>query len=831
MVFFLRRLILILLILLMSPLLAAFALTLLFFNLIHLSTRFTRKRPSKSSTPCSGLASVIILNWNGKDLLARGLPSVLEAVRADGRPHEVMVVDNGSTDGSQEFLRREFPQVRLIALPENVGFAEGNNAGVRAAAHDVVVLLNNDMIVDRGFLRPLLDGFGPRTFAVTSQIFLQDPHARREETGKTTAHFLHGMISYGHCPLEGKELLRPYYPVFWAGGGSSAFSRERFLMLGGFQAVFSPAYVEDTDLSYQAWKMGWEVLFAPASIVHHKHRASSSRRFKPMELETLIQRNQFLFLWKNIRSWRLLLSHACWLPWTCYRIARDCGMAIWLSLLHAIIRLPSLEIARLGAPLRAVRTDHEIFELFSKPGLYFALERRLDPPASDSRNPKAPEAAQHRVPFPPNSDPGHLQSNANGRLSEGTSDNRPQILWVTAYLPYLGRHAGAGRMYQLLKRITPDFRISLLTFLENEEEREYLAQVEPLCDRVMAMRRIPPLRWQLYAYEPFEEFNTPQMAQAVHDFLENRDYDLIQLEYSQMGCYADRAYRIPTLLTKHEVDFAACLRRASLERIPWSKVRWFYNYLQVLEREVRLTRRSDGVICMIDSDARELRKFCGDIPIHVINTGVDLDYFRTPQVPPSETRMVFVGAFQHLPNVDAMLYFCREIFPLIRKQIPDAQLSIVGSGPPPMITSLAELPGIEVTGLVPDIRPYMARSSVYVVPLRLGVGIRGKILEAWGMSMAVVASSVACAGLRCEDERNLLLADSAERFAHCVVALFRNPDRRKRLGAEGRKTAEQYYGWDAAAANLKELYQAYMKRVKPRSSEIMTMSQQIGVAP
>ncbi len=171
-------------------------------------------------------------------------------------------------------------------MPENQGFARGNNAGVRAASHAIVVLLNNDMVVDRGFLRPLLDGFGPDTFAVSSQIHLQDPSARREETGRTTGPSSAAVSSNSDTrrSLTG-NLHRRYYPAFWAGGGSSAFHRARYLALGGLSEIYSPAYVEDTDLSYQAWCAGWEVLFAPASVVYHKHRATSRKRFRPLQLQ------------------------------------------------------------------------------------------------------------------------------------------------------------------------------------------------------------------------------------------------------------------------------------------------------------------------------------------------------------------------------------------------------------------------------------------------------------------------------------------------------------------------------------------------------------------
>jgi glycosyltransferase involved in cell wall biosynthesis len=328
------------------------------------------------------------------------------------------------------------------------------------------------------------------------------------------------------------------------------------------------------------------------------------------------------------------------------------------------------------------------------------------------------------------------------------------------------------------------------------------------------MRRSRPLRWQLFAYEPFDEFLTPEMQQAVDRCIEDQDFDLIQLEYTQMACYRRRAEGIPAILTKHEVDFAACLRRARQESNPVTKWRWFYNYLQVLDREIKLTRQADAIICMTDPDARELRKFSPAVPIYTISTGVDLDYFQPPEQPSTDARMIFVGAFQHHPNVDAMIHFCREVLPLIREKVPETELVIVGSSPPPAVLSLAAIPGVEVTGFVPDIRPFMAKSSVYIVPMRLGVGIRGKILEAWSMGMPVVSTSVGCAGLRYESGQNLLVADNSRQFAEQVLSLLRDPAMKRRLGEEGRKTAQQYYSWETSARQLDILYQHCIGREK-----------------
>jgi len=172
--------------------------------------------------------------------------------------------------------------------------------------------------------------------------------------------------------------------------------------------------------------------------------------------------------------------------------------------------------------------------------------------------------------------------------------------------------------------------------------------------------------------------------------------------------------------------------------------------------------------------------------------------------------MIFVGAFQHLPNVEAMIYFCREILPAIRRQLPEVRLTIVGSKPPPAVVALSGIPNVEVTGQVEDLRPHMAESSVYVVPVRLGVGIRGKILEAWSMAMAVVSTPVGCAGLRAENGKNILVSDTAESFAASVVTLLKDPQLRLRLGAEGRRVAEEYYGWDRSAQQLDAVYQSLL---------------------
>ena len=172
------------------------AASMLFADLLHLLN--PRKAPPANVQPNAESASVVIPNWNGKDLLEKYIPPLIAAMvgHAD---NEIIVVDNGSTDGSAEFLRERFPTVRVLALAKNLGFGGGSNEGFKAARNDVVVLLNSDMRVESDFLQPLLDGFtDDAVFAVSCQIFLSDPAKRREETGLTEGWWENGRLWVGH---------------------------------------------------------------------------------------------------------------------------------------------------------------------------------------------------------------------------------------------------------------------------------------------------------------------------------------------------------------------------------------------------------------------------------------------------------------------------------------------------------------------------------------------------------------------------------------------------------------------------------------------------------
>src|ERR1035441_9352628 len=325
---FLKRLIRALPLLVLSPLLMAISFLALF--LVQLFTRrggrippcAGRPEPGKSCIQRRGAenaeisaekteqantaATVVIPNWNGKDLLAKYIPSIRVAL-AGNPANEILVVDNGSSDGSADFLRESFPDLTVLALPENLGFGGGSNAGFRAARNEIVVLLNSDMRVSADFLAPLLEGFrDAEVFAVSCQIFFTDPARLREETGLTQGWWQDGSLRVRHRIDDAVDDL---FPCFYGGGGSCAFDRAKFLELGGFDGLLTPFYLEDTDLGYMAWKRGWKVLYQPRSVVYHQHRGAIGKSFRGDRIEAVLKKNYLLFCWKNIHEWRRLAAH------------------------------------------------------------------------------------------------------------------------------------------------------------------------------------------------------------------------------------------------------------------------------------------------------------------------------------------------------------------------------------------------------------------------------------------------------------------------------------------------------------------------------------------
>jgi len=303
--------------------------------------------------------TIIVLNYNGKTLLEECLPSIVEAVNYDGIDHEIMVVDNASSDDSCEFVRKFYPSIRLISLTENK-YLTAYNETIKSAKYDYVVLLNNDLRVEKDFIQHLLKHFDDENvFAVTSCMKSWDGHSLL--TGKVLIN-LNYFFFRPQIILDNQDTCL----TFRAAGGASIFHKRKFIELSGFDNLYKPGYGEDTDLSYRAWKRGWKVIYEPKSIMYHKWRATLGKIYKKGHLKRICARNTLFFIWKNITDFKFTIFHCLLLPMRIFWEAIHGNLNFGIAFFIAISHLPAVLKRRIKEQ-KKIRSlaDKEIAQIIS----------------------------------------------------------------------------------------------------------------------------------------------------------------------------------------------------------------------------------------------------------------------------------------------------------------------------------------------------------------------------------------------------------------------------------------------------------------------------------
>lgn len=255
--------------------------------------------------------SVVIPTFNGRDLLLNNLPPLFAALARIDAASEVIVVDDASSDDSLQVLEREFPAVIVIRNEQNLGFAETINRGIFVARHDIVLALNNDVTVDLDSISKTLPRFSDRQiFAVTPNIF--DP---RDNRNQAIYRLKPGICWFVDECLQDIPNV-PEIPLFFSSGGSSFYDRQKLLQLGGFSKFYAPFYVEDVDLSYQAWKRGWKCLLEPAASVWHPANTTIRKYHKKRKIKFMAARNKHYFMWLNVTDPFLVFRYVLFLPFS-----------------------------------------------------------------------------------------------------------------------------------------------------------------------------------------------------------------------------------------------------------------------------------------------------------------------------------------------------------------------------------------------------------------------------------------------------------------------------------------------------------------------------------
>lgn len=258
--------------------------------------------------------SVVIPTYNGRELLEKNLPYLISACEKFASPVEIIIVDDASTDDTVEFLSCRYPAMKLLRQEINAGFSETMNRGISAANGDIVLALNNDIVVGDDLFAKSLHWFDePDVFSVTPLMI--DPRTGRCQS---LTRVKPGIAWFATRFLQPEEMGYPKggTPIFFGSGGCSFYRRERLLQLGGFDPIFSPFYIEDQDISYQAWKAGWRCIFDPEVTVYHETSSTILSIHKKRKIKFIGDRNRTLFLWLNISDPFLIARYFLFLPFS-----------------------------------------------------------------------------------------------------------------------------------------------------------------------------------------------------------------------------------------------------------------------------------------------------------------------------------------------------------------------------------------------------------------------------------------------------------------------------------------------------------------------------------
>jgi glycosyltransferase involved in cell wall biosynthesis len=394
-------------------------------------------------------------------------------------------------------------------------------------------------------------------------------------------------------------------------------------------------------------------------------------------------------------------------------------------------------------------------------------------------------------------------------------------LVVAPFLPYPLVFGGAIRLYHTIRMLSTFSDVSLLCYRswDGEDPTDHL---QTLCHRVLISDSRPPsstLRrarslvsrhsYQLLAHRSAE------LQRSLDRLVADESFDVVLVEMTPMG-----ALRLPEgplrVLDLQNIEHELVERRADVAESTTRRMTLRLEAKKVKNEEIAVCSTFDLVLAPSDRETEIIRSWGVHQAETMANT-IDATSFAPPTATPNGgTRLAFVGTTHVDANRDGVRYFVRDVYPQIRQQVPDVELDIVGGDPPPDVRALADVPGVTVTGYVPDVRDYMARATALVVPLRSGGGTRLKILEGLSFGVPTISTTIGAEGLDLVNGEHILLADDAASFAAATVAVLSDAELRSRLSSAGRQLVEHRYDWRSQAERLHSLVaSALVQRASP----------------
>jgi sugar transferase (PEP-CTERM/EpsH1 system associated) len=395
------------------------------------------------------------------------------------------------------------------------------------------------------------------------------------------------------------------------------------------------------------------------------------------------------------------------------------------------------------------------------------------------------------------------------------------VLVISARLPFPPRWGFATRVYHLTRQLAARHDVTLVTYAGSADaanverlREEFGVEVVTRDQPTRLAKRVKQLR-SLASRVPYDSRATysKDMQRMIDRVAADRHVDVVQLESTLLSLY-----RLPpealVIVDEHNVDYEYYERMRENERSPLRRAFYRLEELRFRRFEQRCWRDVDGCVMTSEREAEIVRAVASDTPTIGVPNGVDVDYFRPSAEPVEPRTIVFNGTLDYRPNLDGAEFLVEQVLPGLRERYPDVGVVLVGRGSQSDLDKFRR-PGVEATGEVPDVRPYLARATVVTVPIRTGSGTRLKVVEGLAMGKGMVSTTLGCEGVDVRDGEHLLIADSAEDFAAAVMRLFEEPEHAEGLGRAGRRKMVREYSWEFAGELLESLYQEVLGRGTP----------------
>ncbi|MBA2620619.1 MAG: glycosyltransferase [Acidobacteria bacterium] len=411
-----------------------------------------------------------------------------------------------------------------------------------------------------------------------------------------------------------------------------------------------------------------------------------------------------------------------------------------------------------------------------------------------------------------------------------------RILWLKTELLHPIDKGGKIRTYQMLKELKKNHHITYLTLDDGSAEDNALEKSAEYAHETIVIPHRTAAKFSAKFYFELARNTTSElpyfmkkyvsaaMGDAIEKQAKRENFDVVICDFLVPAVNMPQQVEIPTVLFQHNVEAMIWRRHFEVQKNSVKKLYLKNQWRKSFDYERETCRKFDFVVAVSSEDAEMMRNDYGIENVADVPTGVDTEFFkRDDAIEKDEFNLVFTGSMDWLPNEDAIDWFAREIYPLVKEKIPQVSLTVVGRNPFPSLVEMGRKdPSIVVTGRVADVRPFMNKASVYVVPLRIGGGTRLKIYEAMAMRLPVVSTSVGAEGLPVEDGKEILLRDTPREFAEAVVEQLTDKIRAEKIGAQAEKTVRENFGWKTVADVFAEICEntIEMRKEKTKGAKV-----------